>query len=78
VPQFQPLESAGSGVRLRWTPEPGAQSYLLMRIYDDLSLTTTAVADASFIDDTGASRYQVIAVENGGRRSAPSDFLQGQ
>jgi len=78
VPKFQPLQTIGSGVVIRWDAESGAQSYLLTRFYDDVGLITTAVAGTSFTDDTGASRYQIIAVEKGGRRSAPSDFLKGQ
>jgi hypothetical protein len=77
VPELLPLEAAGSGVRVRWTAEPGAQSYSLTRFYDGVGLMTTTVTDTSFVDDTGASRYQIVAVEKSGRRSAPSDFLSG-
>jgi hypothetical protein len=75
VPQFAPLETVSTGVRISWTAEPGVQNYLLNRIYDGVGFMTTAVAGSSFVDDTGASRYQIIAVEKGGRHSAPSDFL---
>jgi len=78
VPQFAPLEALGSSVRISWSPVPGAQSYLLTRFYDDVGLTARAVAETSLVDDTGASRYQLIAVEKSGRHSAPSDFLEGQ
>jgi hypothetical protein len=75
VPELLPLEAVGAGVRVRWTAEPGAQSYSLTRFYDGVGLISSNVTDTSFVDDTGASRYQIVAIEKSGRRSAPSDFL---
>jgi hypothetical protein len=78
VPQFHPLETVSSGVRVTWTAQAGVSSYQLTRFYDGVGFMTTPATGTSFVDDTGASRYQVVAVEKSGRRSAPSDFLEGQ
>ena len=74
VPKLEPLEMAGSGVRVRWAAVSGAERYVLTRYYDGVGFTTTPLTDTSFVDDTGASRYQAIAIEKSGRPSAPSDF----
>jgi hypothetical protein len=75
VPKLEPLEILGSDVRVRWTALSGAERYSLTRYYDGVGFTTTPLTETSFLDDTSASRYQVVAIEKSGRRSAPSDFL---
>jgi hypothetical protein len=77
VPTFEPLEAVPSGARIRWHAESGAQAYSLIRFYDGVGFTSTPVWGTSFVDDTGASRYQVVAIETSGRRSAPSDVVAG-
>jgi hypothetical protein len=75
IPKLEPLEILGSDVRVRWTGLSGADRYSLTRYYDGVGFTTTPLTETSFVDDTAASRYQVVAIEKSGRRSAPSDFL---